>query len=172
MNANACLVRVILQVAVDATDELPDEQAFGNWVNAALNASGTKLPENACVTIRIVSSAESSELNSNYRDVQRPTNVLAFPVDDYPIPEGVYDEAELGDLVICYQVAVREAEEQQVSVAAHFAHLAVHGSLHLVGYDHVNNDEAVVMESLERQVLEAKGFDNPYKNDDRNLREA
>ncbi len=172
MNANACPVRVTLQVAVDATDELPDVLAFGKWVNAALKASGAGLPDSACVTIRIVSSAESSELNSSYRDVQQPTNVLAFPVDAYPIPEGVYDDVELGDLVICYEVAVREAEEQQTEVAAHFAHLAVHGSLHLVGYDHMNNTEAVVMESLERQVLEAMGFDNPYKNDDRGLREA
>jgi probable rRNA maturation factor len=167
VNVSAGPVRVTLQLAVDRTDEFPDEQAFSTWANAALAASGTDLPDSGCVTIRVVTSAESTELNGSYRDIHRPTNVLAFPAGTHALPEGSNEEVELGDLVICYDVIVGEAEEQHKTLRAHLAHLTVHGSLHLAGFDHLEAAEANVMESLETQVLETLGFENPYLNDDR-----
>jgi probable rRNA maturation factor len=162
VNGSSALTRVTLQLAVDTTDELPDEQAFTLWVNAALRAVEADLPEQGCVTIRIVASAESSQLNGSYRDIHRPTNVLAFPAGAHLLPEGSDEETELGDLVICYDAVVREAGEQNKTLQAHLAHLTVHGSLHLAGFDHMEDAEATTMESLETQVLKTLGFEDPY----------
>ena len=110
------------------------------------------------MTVRIVDEAESHELNLNYRGKDRPTNVLSFP---FECP----DEVELpllGDLVICRQVVEREAQEQDKPVMAHWAHMVVHGSLHLLGYDHIEDDEAEEMESLEAQIMTGLGFADPY----------
>jgi probable rRNA maturation factor len=167
VNVPSALVRVTLQLAVDTAEVLPDEPTFASWANAALIAGGTDLPEHGCVTIRIVSSIESSELNGSYRDIHHPTNVLAFPAGTYVLPEGGDEETELGDLVICLDVVVREASEQRKTLGAHMAHLTVHGSLHLAGFDHLEDAEANIMESLETQVLQALGFEDPYLHDDR-----
>lgn len=177
MNALSGPVRVTLQVAVETADKLPDEQAFTLWVNTALaeafnkvrSEGGAELPENACVTIRIVTGAESSELNSSFRDIHRPTNVLAFPAGINVLPEEADYEVELGDLVICYDVVISEAEQQQKTLCAHMAHLTVHGALHLVGFDHHEDTAANIMESLETHVLEILGFENPYLHDDRDM---
>ena len=117
------------------------------------------------MTVRIVDEAESHDLNLTYRGKDRPTNVLSFP---FECP----DEVELpllGDLVICRQVVEREAIEQEKPLMAHWAHMIVHGSLHLLGYDHIEDDEAEEMESLETEIMQGLGFADPYlseNNDD------
>ncbi|MCP4089164.1 MAG: rRNA maturation RNase YbeY [Gammaproteobacteria bacterium] len=163
MKATSDPFRVTLQVAVETSDELPGESEFARWVNTALSeVPGVDLPEQACVTIRIVTSTESSKLNSSFRDTHHPTNVLAFPAGINALPEEADCEAELGDLVICYDVVSREAEQQNKNFCAHMAHMTVHGVLHLAGLDHYEEAEANMMEPLEIQVLETLGFENPY----------
>ena len=173
MNASPGLVQVTLQLAVEAAETLPDEQAFSLWVNTVLSEAGNEgmanQPDNVCVTIRIVTSAESSQLNSSFRDVHRPTNVLAFPAGTNTLPDEADYEVELGDLVICYDIVVREAEQQQKTLCAHMAHLTVHGALHLVGFDHHEDAAANIMESLETRVLKTLGFEDPYLNIDRDM---
>ena len=111
------------------------------------------------LTVRIVDAPEATELNARYRGVDRPTNVLSFPFDT---PAGV-DVALLGDVVICAPVVAREASEQGKTPEAHFAHMVVHGILHLAGYDHEHASEAQRMEALERGVLASLGYPDPYR---------
>ena len=136
------------EAGVPATAEL------ARWAAAALAG---RRPA-AELAIRIVDEAESAELNSTYRHKQGPTNVLSFPAE---LPPGV-PLALLGDLVICAPVVAREAREQGKPPEAHWAHLVVHGCLHLIGYDHERADEAEEMESLERGILAGMGYPDPY----------
>lgn len=142
-----------LQIATDAAG-IPSEDEFRGWVNAVL--SGRR--EEAELTIRVVDEQESAELNGTYRHKQGPTNVLSFP---FAAPPGV-ELPLLGDIVICAPVVVREAAEQGKMAPAHWAHMTVHGCLHLLGYDHIDPAEAEIMESLERDVLSALGYTDPY----------
>ena len=145
---------VDLQVATENIDGLPTEEQIVQWATAAVQPEGDEVE----MTVRIVDEAESHELNLTYRGKDRPTNVLSFP---FECP----DEVELpllGDLVICRQVVEREAAEQEKPLMAHWAHMVVHGSLHLLGYDHIEDDEAEEMESLETQIMQGLGFDDPY----------
>ena len=155
-------VTVYLQVASEETDELPDEDSFRRWVNAAALAQNSALQTGSCVTIRVVDSAESQALNNQFRGIDKPTNVLAFPAGP-PASSQVADEPELGDLVMCYPVVAAEAREQGKALEAHFAHMSVHGALHLLGLDHHDAPEAEHMEALEVAALENLGFDNPYR---------
>ncbi|MDT3336329.1 rRNA maturation RNase YbeY [Shewanella sp. SP1S1-7] len=136
-------------------DGLPTDEQFALWVTTAI---GNSMDE-AELTIRIVDSRESQMLNSTYRGKDKPTNVLSFPFEAPP-------EIELpllGDLVICAAVVENEAREQQKPLEAHWAHMVVHGCLHLLGYDHIDDEEAEEMESLETQLIESLGFTDPYK---------
>jgi probable rRNA maturation factor len=145
-----------LQIAVDNAN-LPQESDFELWVRSALGNS----METAELTIRIVDSDESQMLNSTYRGKDKPTNVLSFPFEAPP-------EIELpllGDLVICAAVVENEAREQNKPLQAHWAHMVVHGCLHLLGYDHIDDAEAEEMESLETQLIEGLGFTDPYKEE-------
>ncbi len=151
-------VIIDLQIATENSADLPTEQQIQQWANAAVRAE-TVEPE---ITVRIVDEAESHQLNLTYRGKDKPTNVLSFPF------EGP-DEVELpllGDLVICRQVVEREAQEQSKPLTAHWAHMVVHGSLHLLGYDHIEEDEAEEMESLESQIMRSLGFADPYLLDE------
>jgi probable rRNA maturation factor len=163
--------QVTLQLAVNMAG-VPDAEAFRHWVNYALICAGHPLPENSCVAIKIIDEVESATLNSNYRDVAKPTNVLAFPADNDHYPLGDMAEVELGDLAICAAVVLAEAREQSKSIEAHFAHMTVHGSLHLLGYDHMTEQEASEMELLEKQVMDKLGFPDPYRDDHQDLRQA
>ncbi|EEQ20787.1 metalloprotease [Yersinia intermedia ATCC 29909] len=110
------------------------------------------------VTVRLVDEAESHELNLTYRGKDKPTNVLSFPFEAPP-------EIELpllGDLIICRQVVEQEAIEQEKALLAHWAHMVVHGSLHLLGYDHIVDDEAEEMESIETEIMQSLGYPDPY----------
>ncbi|MGP4844639.1 rRNA maturation RNase YbeY [Marinobacter sp. 1Y8] len=143
---------VDLQIATDATD-LPGEAELSKW--AALAWLGDAPSE---VTIRIVDEQESTELNGQYRQKQRPTNVLSFPFEQ---PEGITVPLA-GDLVVCASVVAREASEQRKSRDAHWAHMVIHGMLHLQGYDHIDDGDADIMEATEIRLLQELGFSNPY----------
>ena len=110
------------------------------------------------MTIRLVDSEESHQLNLEYRGKDKPTNVLSFPFEAPPSVELDL----LGDLVICKQVVESESNQQDKPLVAHWAHMVVHGSLHLLGYDHIEDDEAEEMEALESQIMQQLGFDDPY----------
>jgi probable rRNA maturation factor len=143
-----------LQIAVD-NPRLPTQAEFETWVRTAIGQTMTEVD----LTIRIVEVGESQQLNLTYRGKDKPTNVLSFPFEAPP-------EIELpllGDLVICAQVVEQEAIEQNKPLNAHWAHMVIHGCLHLLGYDHIIDQEADEMESLETQLVEGLGFTNPYK---------
>jgi probable rRNA maturation factor len=136
-----------------AFDALPDDADFANWVRAALQGL-----ENAELTVRLVDEAESRDLNHRFRGKDAPTNVLSFTAE---LPEGV-DLPLLGDIVICAPLVAAEAREQGKAERAHWAHLTVHGVLHLQGYDHQQAAEAAEMEALETAVLASLGIGDPY----------
>lgn len=148
-----------LQIASENSEGLPTLEQFTHWVETALafEAQTEDFPETE-MTIRIVDEEESQTLNREYRGKDYPTNVLSFP---FEVPEGI-ELPLLGDLVICRQVMEREAKEQKISLASHWAHLAVHGTLHLLGYDHIEEAEAEEMEGLETKIMQKLGFEDPY----------
>ncbi|EKF75755.1 hypothetical protein A11A3_02762 [Alcanivorax hongdengensis A-11-3] len=118
------------------------------------------------VTLRIVDEEEIRALNHDFRGKDSPTNVLSFP---FEMPEGLPADAVaplLGDVVICTQVVRREAAEQGKTLEAHWAHMVTHGVLHLLGYDHIDDDDAQIMETLEIRTLQEQGFADPYQTPD------
>lgn len=140
---------------------VPAAVSFRRWVAAALEG---RIRE-ADLAIRIVGSREGRALNRHYRGKDYATNVLSFPAD---LPEGLPEGVRmplLGDLVICAPVVAREAREQRKPLAAHYAHLTVHGALHLLGWDHGDDVEAEAMEQLERGILAGLGIADPYRTD-------
>jgi probable rRNA maturation factor len=146
-----------LQLATTAAD-LPDAAQFQLWLEAAI----LPFQDEAEVTIRIVDNAESQQLNLSYRKKDKPTNVLSFP---FQAPAGI-ELPLLGDLVICAPVVAAEALAQNKSLAAHWAHMVIHGCLHLLGFDHINDADAEQMEAEEIQILQQLGITNPYLLDD------
>ncbi len=150
---------VDLQLACD-TCESPSLDELQLWVDSALNEvmddADKKVFE---LTIRLVNSPESQQLNNQYRGQDKPTNVLSFPFD---VPEGI-ELNLLGDLVICIDVMQSEAIIQNKVLFDHWAHLVVHGCLHLVGFDHISDSDAMIMESLEVKILAKLGINNPYQ---------
>jgi probable rRNA maturation factor len=142
-----------MQFACDA-ENLPSTAQFQLWVDTAL------LPYNKCfeLTIRLVETQESQALNLQYRNKNKSTNVLSFP---FEVPEGI-ELNLLGDLVICADVVINEAQEQSKALNNHWAHMVIHGCLHLLGYDHIDDDEALEMETLEATLLSKIGISDPY----------
>ncbi|GAA0230869.1 rRNA maturation RNase YbeY [Marinomonas primoryensis] len=143
-----------LQIATEATQRLPSEAEFRLWVEKALPTLGEEFE----VTIRIVDEEESHALNHEYRGQDKPTNVLSFP---FEAPPGL-ELPLLGDLVICTQIVEKEAKEQDKELLHHWAHMTIHGILHLRGYDHINDDEADEMELIETQLLASLSISDPY----------
>ncbi len=138
---------------------LPAAVSFRKWVAAALKG---RILE-ADLAIRIVDSKEGRALNRHYRGKDYATNVLSFPAErPHGLPKGVRMPL-LGDLVLCAPVISREAREQGKPLAAHYAHLTVHGALHLLGWDHGDEREAECMEQLEREILTGLGIADPYE---------
>lgn len=151
-------IELDLQIVTSETNHLPSQDEFQHWLSSAV----TLFQPEAEVTIRIVDEHESQQLNSEYRGKDKPTNVLSFP---FEAPPGI-TLSLLGDLIICKQVVEREAVEQDKPLLAHWAHMVVHGSLHLLGYDHIDDTEAEEMESLEKEIMQKMGFEDPYRDDD------
>ncbi|QCR36783.1 rRNA maturation RNase YbeY [Nissabacter sp. SGAir0207] len=143
-----------LQIACEETAGLPAEADFQRWLDTVL----PQFQEESEVTIRLVDEAESHELNLTYRGKDKPTNVLSFP---FEAPPGI-EMPLLGDLIICRQVVEQEAKEQEKALEAHWAHMVVHGTLHLLGYDHIVDEEAEEMESLETEIMQGMGYPDPY----------
>ena len=143
-----------LQIALEMPG-LPTATDFQRWAEAAL--TGANDQRDAEITVRIVNEVESTALNETYRHKQGPTNVLSFPFEAPPEVES----SLLGDIVICAPVVLREAVSQGKSPAAHWAHLVIHGVLHLLGYDH-DELQADAMESLEIRILAGLGYPDPY----------
>jgi len=138
---------------------VPDEKSFHRWVSAALTEQPAKCNNEVELSIRIVDESESAELNGRYRNKQGSTNVLSFPAD---LPDSLQLPL-LGDLVICAQVVEREAQQQEKSTDAHWAHMTIHGSLHLLGYDHIDDRDADEMEQLETTIITHLNFPPPYE---------
>ena len=138
-------------------DGIPGAMQFQSWAEAAL--SGRR--DQAELVVRIVDRVESRQLNREYRSKDKPTNVLSFPFE----APAVVESDLLGDLVICAPLVTEEALAQDKPLQAHWAHLLVHGVLHLLGFDHINEQEADVMEGLEVEVLESLGFPDPYQSE-------
>ena len=145
--------RINIQRAT-AIPEIPTDRKIRNWARAALEKRG----QDSELTIRIVDMDEGAQLNRQWRKATGPTNVLSFPA------EGVEEYAPglLGDIVICAPVVNNEARIQNKTIDAHWAHMVVHGILHLSGYDHENSKDAEKMEALEIIILDSLGYKNPY----------
>lgn len=150
-----------LQVATAARG-LPSRDRFERWIGAAL---AVRQGGPGAVVIRIVDEAESRLLNRTYRGKDKPTNVLSFPFEPPPGIPAAAAEGHLGDLVICAPVVVREAAQQGKAAEAHWAHMVIHGVLHLLGYDHQNDAEAAEMEGREQEILHRLGYPDPYANE-------
>jgi probable rRNA maturation factor len=153
--------RMCLQIAVDG-HEIPSVEQIQQWSDKAIVVGGEEAKRALNMTVRIVSEVESQELNVRFRGQDKPTNVLAFPFDGGELPTEA-DADELGDLAICITIVEREAAEQSKSTKSHLAHMVVHGTLHLLGYDHLNDADAEAMESREREAMQSLGFQDPYQ---------
>ena len=138
-------------------DEFSLNESIQQWADLCLNSITVDASE---ISLRIVSADEMIALNSEYRGKNKITNVLSFPLD----VRSENNRQLLGDIAICTDLVKTEAKEQEKPVEAHFAHLLVHGILHLSGYDHTDDKEAEVMENLERKILADIGFSDPYEN--------
>jgi len=139
-------------------ESVPDDDQFQQWVDTVLVGK----PNQFTLSIRIVDEDEAQRFNREYRNKDYATNVLSFPAE---LPEGLPAEirqAQMGDLLICAPVVAREASEQHRPETDHWAHLTIHGVLHLLGYDHEQADEAGIMESLETKILAGLGIPDPY----------
>lgn len=142
------------QIAVN-DEHVPSYHDIETWANMACEHLG----DDKEVSIRIIDEEEMTHYNETFRKKSGPTNVLSFPDEREPFePASNY----LGDIAICAEVVEREAKQQQKSLDAHWAHMVIHGLLHLLGYDHIKPNEAEIMEKLEIQLLQKLGFSNPY----------
>lgn len=150
--------RIDIQHACNSTIPITDDLIM-LWAKTTLQS----LQPTAELTIRLVEPEEMIHLNHSYRQQNKPTNVLAFPAN---LPKTVrLARPLLGDVVICPQVLLEESQAQSIPLEAHWAHIVIHGILHLVGYDHIKPEEARIMEEREVTLLTELGYDNPYQED-------
>jgi probable rRNA maturation factor len=140
-----------------SAEPVPDEDDLRSWIAAAL--AGQQVGGDIEISVRLVDAPEMASLNKTYRGKDGPTNVLSFPAD---LPPDL-DLPLLGDIVICAPVVAAEARAQHKSPDAHWAHMAVHGTLHLLGYDHLDENEAITMEALESAILADLHYPCPYQ---------
>lgn len=151
--------RIFIQHASDSPS-VPNNTLLRKWAKTVLHTKRESIE----MTIRIVGIEESADLNATYRHKIGPTNVLSFP---FEMPNNLsLGKVILGDLVICADVVNQEAKMQGKSINAHWAHMVVHGIYHLLGYDHIEDKDAEVMEALEIQTMQSLGFPNPYEAGD------
>ena len=148
-------VEIELSISEDVSEaNLPSDEQIQHWAQASYPGD-----DDVVVSLQVVGSDEMQELNKTYRGKDKPTNVLSFPMD---VPDEIGINI-LGDLALCDTVIEAEAKEQGKPVEAHWAHMIVHGMLHLQGYDHIEDDEAEEMEANEIEIMQRLGFENPYK---------
>ena len=140
---------------------IPSDDEIRSWVELAVDSAGTELNGEIEVAVRVVDADEIRTLNGQYRQQDNLTNVLSFPAGD---SHGLHggDVLLLGDVVVCAAVVSAEAEAQGKKIADHWAHMLVHGALHLLGYDHEADSEAAAMERLETRILTGRGVADPY----------
>ncbi len=139
---------------------VPEAALCRDWITAALTAAGESGP--VTVSLCFVDSRASAALNGRYRDQPRPTNVLAFPRQTPAELETALGGAALGDIVVCAELAAKEARAGGKPAVHHWAHLLIHGCLHLLGYDHIDEEDARRMEAMEIGILRGIGIPNPY----------
>ena len=155
-----------LQLASDCTDT-PKQQDIQLWLDTLLSYQQLDKKE---ITVRIVDEEEIQQLNQQYRGKDKPTNVLSFPfeIPELTLPDGIQiDESMsnfLGDIVICAQVVTQESMQQNKLLSHHWAHMLIHGTLHLLGYDHIDDQEAQEMEGIEIAILKKLAIDDPYQD--------
>lgn len=159
-------VHVDIQSA--SSEPVPEEEDIRRWISASLTTqlatqppsqgAGTANPA-AQLSVRLVDTDEMTALNKTYRGKDGPTNVLSFPAD---LPEDI-NVPLLGDIVICAPIVRQEAKQQNKALDAHWAHMTVHGTLHLLGYDHIEDAEATRMEALETTILSTLNYASPYE---------
>ena len=138
---------------------LPRHSQLQQWINTVFQFIPFSLHSNSELTIRFIDKEESAELNKTYRDKNRTTNILSFPDESIP----GFSSTSLGDLAICAPLVDEEAKAQNKTLESHFAHLIIHGFLHLLGYDHIEEEEAEKMEGLEIKILSKLGYESPYE---------
>ncbi len=151
---------------VSGIAQVPQSRLISDWIREVLAVVRPGAKSGFEIAVRIVDEDESRALNLRFRQVDKPTNVLAFPADDMELAalRGDSKACSLGDLVICGPVVLREAAEQAKDPRNHWLHLLLHGTLHLLGYDHENAQEAADMEALEARILAVRGIDDPYRD--------
>ena len=155
-----------LQLASDCSD-IPAQEDFQLWLDTLLCYQQL---ENKEITVRIVDDAEIHQLNQQYRGNDKSTNVLSFPFEmpELIMPDGIHLDGSLsdflGDIVICAQVVKQESKEQNKVIGHHWAHMLLHGTLHLLGYDHIKEHDAKEMEGIEISILKKLAIDDPYQN--------
>ncbi|MEE9338773.1 MAG: rRNA maturation RNase YbeY [Methylococcaceae bacterium] len=141
--------------SVSQSGQLPSQEQFQYWIDAVLSNS----TQDSEIVIRIIDESEMIQFNEQYRGKKGATNILSFPFD---VPDGIASNL-LGDLLVCAPIVEKEAQAQQKKIEHHWAHLIVHGLLHLLGYDHIENEEAEKMEALEIKILKKIKIKNPYE---------
>jgi probable rRNA maturation factor len=149
-------VNLLVDIQTACSQSVPAEEDIRRWIAAALHGRATQ--EQVEVSVRIVESDEMARLNETYRGKTGATNVLSFPAG-LPVELAI---PLLGDIVICAPVVSAEAAQQGKTEKAHWAHMAVHGTLHLLGFDHIEEEEAAIMEALESTILNGLSFACPY----------
>lgn len=150
-------MKLVVDIQTASSEPVPSERDMRHWITAALTGRTTQ--EQVEISIRLVDEQEMTRLNETYREKKGPTNVLTFPAD-LPPELGL---PLLGDVVFCAPVVIAEAAQQGKSTNAHWAHMAVHGTLHLLGYDHIEEEEAATMEALESAILRQLDYSCPYE---------
>jgi probable rRNA maturation factor len=151
------MIEMSVSEALEAEEgDIPDAKLIQQWADKACLGD-----DQVVASVQIVNSDEMRELNRTWRGKDKPTNVLSFPME---LPDEV-DLKMLGDVVLCADVINAEAKQQHKPLPAHWAHMVVHGMLHLQGYDHIEDRQADAMEALEIRILNQLGFDNPYIED-------
>ena len=155
-----------LQLASDCAD-IPSQEDIQLWLDSLLSYQHLDKKE---ITVRIVDEAEILELNQQYRGKDKTTNVLSFPFEmpELTLPDGLQVDESMsnfvGDIVICAQVVTQESKQQNKLLSHHWAHMLIHGTLHLLGYDHIEEQEAEAMEGIEIAILKNLDIDDPYQN--------
>jgi probable rRNA maturation factor len=152
----------VVDVEFAGDNDAPPAAEIEQWVMRALEGAGPPLSGTTEIAVKVVGNEEMQRLNKDYRGLDRPTNVLAFPAGDQPvIPRD--ETRNLGDIVVCAPIVAGEAAEQGKPVPDHWAHMIVHGTLHLLGFDHIEERDAAEMEAHEVRILSKHGVPDPYR---------